>query len=358
LVMKSSDIGRLRLVNQQIVGSKFKTPDEIVRWMGAMQAQDYLGGLWAVGLRLPHPTEADIEQAIVERKIIRTWPMRGTLHFVAAEDARWMLTLMTPRIVAGAKKRREQLDIDDVLLGQSEEVFARVLQGGTQLTRKQMMAVLEQAGISTANQRGYHLLWYAAQKGLICFGPRKGKEHTFVLLDEWVLQSKRMEREEALAEIAKRYFISHGPAQIMDFVWWTGLTVADAKAAIEMSKLHLVSKIVDGKIYWMSPTLPTSKHEAETVSFLPPFDEYLLGYRDRSAVLNLEHAQKVVPGANGMFMPTIVVNEQVVGIWKRVIKKDKVIITPSFFEKVAGEEKHILSQAAQRYGEFLGLPVE
>ena len=143
--MTNQDIARLRLHNQRISGATFKRPADAIAWLGAVQAQDYLGGLWAVGLRMRNAVEADIERALADRTIIRTWPMRGTLHFVAAADARWMLELLTPRVVASnAKCLLRQFDLDEAVFARSKDLFERALQGGKQLTRNAMYKVLEE----------------------------------------------------------------------------------------------------------------------------------------------------------------------------------------------------------------------
>ena len=203
--MTPQDIAQFRLYYQQIATTKFKEPSQVVSWLGAMQAQDYAGVKWSIGLRLPGATDADIERAIAAKTIIRTWPMRGTLHFVAPEDVRWMLALLTPRIIAQTAGRYRQLELDEAIFARSKELFAQALQGDKQLTRDEMQQLLEQANISTAGQRGYHILVRAAQDGLICFGAPSGKQQTFALLDEWAPQAKSLERDEALAELARRY---------------------------------------------------------------------------------------------------------------------------------------------------------
>jgi len=356
--MTPRDIAHYRLGNQQIALAADRHPGELVARLGSLQAQDYLGALWAIGLRLPEAAEADIEKAIADRKIVRTWPMRGTLHFVAAADVRWMLELLTPRIIAGAARRRQQLELDDAVFARCEKLFSKALQGGRPLMRDEMYEVLSRAGISMNGQRGYHILWRLAQEGLICFGPRAGKQPTFVLLDEWVPVVKNMKRENALTELARRYFTSHGPATVQDFVWWSGLTMADAKAGLELASSQLAHETVDRKVYWMAKGRPDLRQAEATVHLLPGFDQYLLGYRDRSAVLNVQHALKIVPGSNGMFMPMIVSQGRVVGIWKRTLQKNRVVITGSPFAKLSRAETRDFTAAAERYGRFLGLPAE
>src|SRR5262245_36817272 len=241
--MTISDIARLRLHNQRISAAAFRRPADAVAWLGAVQAQDYLGALWAVGLRLRNAVEADIEQALADRKIIRTWPMRGTLHFVAAADARWMLELLTPRIVANNSQRLiRDFNLDESAFARIKDLVARALQGGKQLARNEMYKMLEAGGVSAVGQCGRHILWRLAQDGLICFGAREGRQQTFALLDEWAPKAKRMPRDEALSEITKRYFTSRGPATLQDFMWWSGLTKADASAGLEMAKRSLAQE--------------------------------------------------------------------------------------------------------------------
>lgn len=355
--MTSLDIAHQRLQNQHIARAMFEKPGDVVAWLGGVQAQDYLGALWAVGLRTLNVTEADIEQAIADRTIVRTWPMRGTLHFVAAADIRWILGLLTPRIVAGSARRFQQLDLDDAVFARSKKLFVKALQGNKQLTRGALYKLLEAAGISTASQRGLHILWRLAQDGIICFGAREGKQQTFALLDEWVPMAKTLKRDEALAELARRYFTSHGPATVQDFVWWTGLTTADAKTGLEMVKPKLAHEIVDDQTYWLPRNMPVVKDASPTSYLLPGFDEYMVGYKDRSAVIAPAHSERVNPGSKGMLSPTIVLDGRIVGTWKRTFKKDAVIITTSRFTAPRKSETRAFSASANRYGTFLGMPV-
>jgi len=355
--MTNSDIAQLRLCSQHIVGPKFTGPDEVVRWLGAIQAQDYLQSLWAIGLRTQQSTVTDIEQAIAERRSIRTWPMRGTIHFVPPEDAKWMLKLSASRMIAMDRRRLEQLGLDDEIMERCKGLFYDALNGGKRLPRSSMMKLLDDAGISTKNQRGYHILWHTSQTGLLCLGPMQDRQQTFVLLDEWVPNSRELSREESLAELAGRYFASHGPATIHDFAWWAGLTVTDAKAGLEAAKPELISEKMNGKECWMTKESPGhAAYDKSGVHLLPGFDEYLLGYKDRSAVLATEHAPKIVPGKNGMFLPTVVVAGQVVGTWKRRLKKNSVDMTLSPFTQLGDSEERVI-EAARRYSAFLGLPL-
>lgn len=359
--MKSSDIIRYRLYNQQIVGTKFHKPEEIVDALGAVQSQDYSGGLWGIGLRLPGTTVVDIEKALIDRKIIRTWPMRGTLHFVPARDARWMLELLTPRVIRRSARRYKELGLTEEIFERSEELISQALEGSRQLTRGELYDVLARGGIAPEGQRSYHILGHLAQKGVICLGVREGRQQTFVLFDEWVSDSKRLERDEALAELARRYFTGHGPATLQDFVWWTGLAAGEAKAGLEMVKPELMQEEIDSKRYWLPKSTPSSVSDLDERSpiacLLPNFDEYMIGYKDRSAMFPAAYSGKLAPRGNIAFNYTIIINGIAAGGWRRERKNDGVVIRTRLFRPLDDDEKDALSVTADRYGAFLGMPV-
>jgi hypothetical protein len=350
------DIGSLRLHNQQIARGRFKKPEQVVASLGGMQAQDFPGVKWSVGLRLPQAIDADLNRAIDAGRIVRTWPMRGTLHIVAAADVRWILSLTSPKNISGSQRRREALELDDKTLARCREIFARTLQGGKQKSRDEMYAALEYAGISTEGQRGYHILWNSALHGLICFASTTEKEQNFALLEEWVAPAREITRDEALAELALRYFTSRGPVTLQDFIWWSGLSAAEARAGFEEVKSALVQETVNKQVYWMPPDAvqPT---ESVSAYALPGFDEYLLGYKDRSAVLDAAHADKICPGGNGMFASTIVINGRVAGTWKRTFRKSSVEIVASPFATLRKAELKAFHEAAERYASFMSLPL-
>ena len=356
--MSVFDITHYRLHNQAIAKAAFEQPAQVVARLGAVQAQDYAGALWSLGLRMFQATQADIERAIADRSIVRTWPMRGTLHFVAADDVRWLLRLLTPRIIRATAGRWRGLGLDDETFDRSREVISRALEGGQQLTRPEIFEELTRADISPAGQRGIHILGRLSQEGLLCFGSHRGKQPTFALLDEWLPLTKDLAGEEALAELALRYFGGHGPATVQDLERWAGLKITEARAALEMVKSQLRQEKLNGQTYWLSPVEPDATSSNQSVYLLPGFDEYLLGYRDRSSVLDPQYFQKVVPGGNGMFMPTIVSGGQVVGLWKREIKKNKIVVSPLPFTGLSSAEMEGFTTAAEDYGRFMELPVE
>jgi hypothetical protein len=353
--MTITDILKYRLHNQQISRHMFEQPKDVVAWLGAVQAQDYLNSMWAIGLRIKNAAESDIEKAIADKTIVRTWPMRRTLHFVAAEDIRWMLELLTPRVIARCATMYKQAGLDDKTFAKSKKLFTNALQDGRQLTRNEMYQVLEQAKVSTASQRGLHILAHHAQKGLICFGARQRKQQTFVLLDEWIPATKKLKRDEALAELTKRYFFSHGLATIQDCAWWSGLTVADIKSGLEMIRQHLRAEVINKQTYWMSKNIPDEKIKFQSVYLLPYFDEYLVAYKDRSAAVDSKYS-KLIGTANGIFNPVIVINGKVAGTWKRVFKKDMVVVEINPFMPLTERRKNVISIKAKHYGKFLKMP--
>jgi hypothetical protein len=354
--MTTPTIAQQRLAHQRISYSHFQSPGEVVQWLGALQAQDYASAEWTIGLRLPGASPATIEQAIAQRTLVRTWLLRGTLHIVTAADLKWILTLLSPTLLARFAPYYRKLELDEMTVSKSYEGIAAALQDGQQLTRKELLTTLERSGIRLEGQRASNLLNRAALDGLICLGPMKGKQQTFTLLDEWVPFAKHYTRDEALAELALRYFTSHGPATLHDFAWWTGLLMADAKAGLEAVKSQLSEESVAGKSYWRSANVPPVPEEIPSVHLLPGFDEFVLGYSDRSDFLRSEH-EALITGINAVFAYTMVVDGQVVGTWKRTFRKGAVEITFSPFAPLSPHTLESFAISAQSYGDFLRLPV-
>jgi hypothetical protein len=351
------DIPRQRLYNQRIAQEKFGRPDQVVAWMGALQAQDEASVRWAAGLRCRDATLATIQQAVASGSIVRTWLMRGTLQLVAASDLRWMLALLGPRIMTGSARRHRQLELDQDTFARTYDTLGRVLQGGQRLTRAEIMQALERAGVSTDGQRGYHILRQAGLAAWICFGPPEDKEQTFVLLDEWVPKGQHRGREAALAELAGRYFASRGPATLQDFVWWSGLRVSEARASLDRARGRLDQAILDDQTYWFLPQDSAPQDPSPTAYLLPAYDEYYLGYKTRDAVLDPRYDEKAV-SSGGVFRPMIVIEGQIVGTWKGTRKKDTMVVTPNLFRTLTSAEDQALVGAANQYGAFLGLPAQ
>ena len=308
------DVARVRLTNQQIAVHVHKAARDVVAAFGAMQAQDYRSALWAVGLRLADASQTDIEQALASATIVRTWALRGTLHLVAAQDVRWVLDLVAPKVIAGSGGRRRQLEIDDGTLDVGRRVLEKALSDGGRLTRDEVFVLLERAGIKTTGQRGIHILRQLSLEGLLVQTAFTGRQAVFALLDAVIPQAPTLSREEALGELAWRYFSTHGPATVRDFAWWSGLRVADARVGTELVAGRLAGEKIGDAVYWMPIALSTSRPTRRSVSVLPSFDEYILGYEDRGAALDGVASARII--RRGMFRPAIVVDGHAVGTWR------------------------------------------
>ncbi len=355
--MTNLKIAYQRLHNQLITQQRFEKADDVVRWLCAVQAQDFAAAKWALGLRMQNSTDEIIEQAFTDGTILRTHILRPTWHFVLPADIRWMLALTAPRVIAASAYYYRTLGLDDTVFSHSNAVLAKALQGGKQFTRPELMSVLQRAGIVTDDlQRFTYIMMRAELDGIICSGGRRGKQFTYALLDERAPQARTLDRDEALAELAGRYFTSHGPATLQDFVWWSGLTVADARAGLEMVTSQLSHEVIDGQKYWFSSAASPVKDLPQTVYLLPNFDEYTVGYTDRSAIVDMSDAEKFDSPGN-VLNPTIVLDGLVVGTWKRTIKKQTVTLFPRLFTTLTKAESSALIESASRYGAFLDLPV-
>jgi hypothetical protein len=322
--------------------------------MGAVQCQDFPGGLWAVGQRLVGASAADVESALAARRIVRTWPMRGTLHFVPAEDVRWMLALLTPRVIARSAGRYRQLELDEAVFRRARTVLVRALRGGRCLTRPEMYAVLERAGIRAGEQRGLHIFGHLAQQGLLCHGARQGRQPTVVLLDEWVPPAMAIPRERALALLATRYFTSHGPATLQDFAWWTGLLMKDAASAIDAARPSLVEEAHDGQHVFSSADAPRAGWRAPQAALLPPWDEYVVAYQDRRAVVDDDTIDRLKTVGSAVLL----VDGRVRGFWKRAASARGVRVSLELAAPLSAAERRAVDKALRRYGRFLGQPAE
>lgn len=355
--MTTADIAGHRLANQGITKTVVTTAKEIVGWLGAVQAQDYAMAKWGVGLRLPGATDAVVEEALDRGEIIRTHILRPTWHFVSADDIRWMLDLSGPRVKAAIASWFRKLELDDALLRRTNRIIAKALSGGEHLTRSELMERLGKSGIRTDDLRSAHIMFGAELDGIICNGVRRGSQITYALLDERVSSAASLPRDESLARLALRYFTSHGPATVYDFSWWSGLTVTDTRRALEMVGSELEHETIDDRTYWFpEPSAKTTK-KLRTINLLPAFDEFMVSYKERGASLDSAFTKAAIT-ANGIFKPIIVRDGKVIGLWKRTLKKGKLLIEPSFFDPEETLSKDQLAAAAKPFGNYMELDVE
>lgn len=358
--MTFKDITHQRLHRQYISHPLWERPEEVVEWMGAIQAQDYLGSLWSVGLRMKSATEALIENAIEQKKIIRTWPMRGTLHMVPPGDVRNMLHYLAPRQIKRMEPILKQSGLDNATLNKARKIVLKGLATYKQLTRPALYELLKRANIDTGDSRGLHVIVHLAMSGDICLGPRDGKQTTYVLLDDWLPETNVLPKEEALSSLAIQYFSGHGPATIADFGWWTGLTLREATAVVALVKDKFREDTINEIAYYSadSEVKGSKTNKTSNCYLLPGFDEYVLSYADRSPVVDVEQFKQIARTKNGQLSSTIIIKGQVAGTWKRVLKNDSVLIETKPFVKFSSADNKAIQIAAQRYVDFLGLKVK
>ena len=356
-IMAPVDIAALRLANQHLRNPDFKTPADVVRWFGAMQAQDFAAGKWSIGLRIKNTSDNEVEQAYDKGEIVRTHVMRPTWHFILPEDIQWMQSLTAPQVKKLMGHYNRKLELTDELFTKTNSLVTKALQNHNYLTRQELKKILDGVGIKTDVQRLAHIIMWAELDGLICSGPKRGKQLTYALVKERVTKLKTLSREQALATLAERYFTSHGPAQLKDFAWWSGLSLKDAASGLDSLRSKTSKLEQNDKTYWFMPSKANpapSQHQAFLLSI---FDEYTIAYKDRSDI-NI-----TTPGINKMLSmgnaltTVIVIDGLTVGTWKRIIKKDKVAISTTLYQPLTNPQKQALKEAVSRYGKFLNLPV-
>jgi hypothetical protein len=311
-----------------------------VRRLGAVQAQDFAAARWVLGARVPRSTAADVHRALeIERTIVRSWPMRGTLHLVPTEQLRPILAITRPRLLQKAATRHRQLELDREVYATARDIAERALAGGVHLSRDELQALWEAAGIRTGGQRGYHLIWWLALDAVLCCGPVDGRGQRFALLDEWAPAGEaHPDEEHTLAELFTAYARGHGPVTVGDFAWWTGLTLTHARAALAAAG-DAVARFDDER--WVAADagwpadVDAPSGRAAGAFALAAFDEYFLGYADRTAVCDPVHAGRVVPGGNGVFQPILVSSGRVVGTWRRDRPRSAAPVTLEFFDEAS-----------------------
>jgi hypothetical protein len=342
-------VAALRLDNQRIARSGPRRPADVVAWLGAVQAQEYGAAKWALALRMPDgTTDTRIERALDDGRILRTHVLRPTWHFVAAPDIRWMLELTAPRVHQALAYANRNRELDRASCTRATNVFERVLDGGQCLTRAELGAHLARAGLTVQGIRLALLTMYAELEAVICSGPRRGKQQTYALVADRAPRARRLPRDEALGELACRYFRSHGPATIRDFVWWSGLKTVDAKRAVDISGSR--KEVIDGLTYWTLGREPATAGPSQGVNLLPIYDEYLVAYRDLDAVPRMV-------GPRGTLQPALIARGQVVGTWRPASNGVDVTVDVAIARRLTDLERRALRQTAARYGRFLRRPV-
>jgi hypothetical protein len=346
-----------RLASLRLVGPPLDTVTDVVEWLVAAQAQDYAAAKWSLGLRLAHASDALVERAFNEGAILRTHLLRPTWHFVAPADIRWLLILTAPRVHALNAAFYRRFGINDETVRRLHRALVQALQGGNALTRDELRPVLEAAGLQVAGeQRMSYLLMRAELDGLIYSGPRRGRQFSYALLEEWVPPARPPSRDEALVELLRRYLRSRGPSTAHDFAKWSGLTLADTRAGLDALKAELHSEASGGQTYWCSSEPVVAPGAQPTAFLLSIFDEYISSYRRWDGLVDAEHAARLAAMGNDL-TAIVVVDGRIVGTWKRTLKAREVVVRLSCFVELSEAQHEALGAAVKRFGAFLDLPV-
>lgn len=350
--MSPQEILTTRIHNQLLLDRKYDKPEDIASWFGAIQSQDYLGAKWALSQRFQQGYDEVIERSFNEGRILRTHAMRPTWHFVAPEDILWIEELTVPRVKIILSTYDRKLEIDVAFLKKTQTIIRKVLKNNNYLTREEIADYLGRNGITPCiGQRLGHIVMHAELDGVICSGPRKGKQFTYALIEERAPQAKELSREEALKLLTEKYFRSHGPACVQDFVWWSGLMTADARKGIEMNNFDSVE--LDGITYWFKEKFTTNENISEYCYLLPNYDEYTIAYKDRSLYTIPGEHKPLDSRGNVIFNNAIILNGKVAGTWRRTLKSKEVIIEYIQFYNFNLKEKKLFEEAVKQYAAFL-----
>lgn len=354
----TSDVLSRRLRNQKLTSTDRPTPAQLVAWLGGVQAHDYPAAKWALGLRARGLGDADVEQAFNDGAILRTHVLRPTWHFVSPDDIRWMLALSAPRVHAVNAYYYRRAGLDDRTVKRSCAMLHRALDGGKHLTRVELADHLKRARIDTDGLKLGYLIMHAELEGVICSGPRRDKQFTYALLAERAPRATTLERDEALAALTGRYFTSHGPATLKDYVCWSGLTVRDAKLGIKLATPLLAEETIDGRLHWSAASkLPPASRRASPVYLLPNYDEYLIAYVDRPAA-DSRRAANIEARSNGAFPHHLIIDGRLAGNWRRTVKANSVVIEVAPYKPLSKAHARAVAGEADCYGEFLNMPVD
>jgi hypothetical protein len=331
--MNKTQLLTLRLASHQLLATQLHAPEAAVAWLGAVQAQDFSMAKMAIGIRLASATSTTVTEDFDRGNFLRTHVLRPTWHFVSPENIRWMLALSAAKIIASARSRDRDLEITEALYSKANRTISRALEGNKNLTRDELAAELKQAKINADTSRMYHFTMRAELEGIVCSGAVQGKKQTYALLSERAPAARILPREESLARLADIYFRSHSPATLQDFAWWSGLSLTEARRGLDAVKTNFVAEAIGEKTYWINPAFNHVLSAPQTemsIHFLPAFDEYIIAYADRSAIIPIGNSKAI--SSNGVFRPTLVVNGQVAGIWRKTASK-KMPVEVEFFEQ-------------------------
>jgi hypothetical protein len=355
--MLFTDIPFYRLINQQLIGSKFKKPEDVVGYLGAVQSQDFFGAKWALGLRLPGSTDLEIEKAFNEGRILRTHALRPTWHFVLPEDLRWIMELNAPQVKKIMSYYNRKLDLTETIFENTNSIIAKSLKGKNFLTRSELSKELSENGFKVSGQKLGHIVGWAELDNIICSGPKKGKQFTYALVSERTPEVKKIFRDEALSKLAQIFFKSRGPATIKDFSKWSGLSMMDSKKGLRLTKSKFETEKIEGKEYYFSPNLSPATSPLSPALLLPNYDEYISSYADFSMISTPETRKNLDKIGNAVFWNHIIINGMIAGSWRRIFNSKNITIEFIFLKTLTKQEKQTLEKEAEKLGKFYNLKI-
>ena len=354
--LSPADIIPHRLFNQQIAETRFTKPSEIVSWLGAMQAQEYAMSKWAIGLRIPGMTDKIIDKAFNDGELLRTHVLRPTWHFVTPTDIRWILALSAPRVHAFNAYYYRKEGLDKKTFRKCNDVLIKCLQNGNCMTRTALQAALAKAKIVADSLKLGLLMMQAELDGLICSGPRQGKQFTYALLDERAPQARTLPRKEALAALTLRYFTSRGPATLPDYAWWSGLTIKEIAEGVASLGKQLISEKIEGQEYYVAADVQAIRPDKkwQTTFLMPDYDEYGISYKDRSAIFGASPVAPITNTREGncVYNRMIMVNGKIAGAWKPVVNKKDLSVETVFFQSLNKTKQQDVAKAIKRFIQF------
>jgi hypothetical protein len=354
--MKSREIAERRMYSQHLWGTPFDTPEEVVGWLGAVQAQEFHYAKWSVAQRADGVDDAAMDRAFADGTFLRTHILRPTWHFVLAEDLRWMLSLSAPRIHALNAHLYRKLELDVKTLARADSLLAMSLKDGAQLTRKEIATVMAKASIDTSDQRLAFILMHAELDSVVCSGALRGKQHTYALFDDRVPSAKALDRDEALARLTSRYFTARGPATLKDFSRWSSLTMADCRGGLGSVGSELDHEVVEGRTYWFASIASSPEAPSKRIDLVQGYDECIMSYSESRDALFSHLESPIVPGSNATPYHAVLLGGRLIGHWRRALSKGSAEIETWFYRPLKGAEERSFEDAVARFGRYLGVP--
>lgn len=357
--MTDRRLRELRLAHQRLSGAPVATPEEAVRWLTAVQAQDFAGAKWALALRTREASNLAIDTAFDQGRILRTHLLRPTWHLVAPADIKWLLALTAPRVHAFNAYQYRAASITAAELSRSRKVFESELRDGRFRTRRELADALARRRILAAGHRLSYFMMHAELEALICSGPRRGNQFTYALLDERAPAARTIASiDEALGELASRYMQSHGPATLRDFAWWSGLTRQQVTRGVQIAGSALQSLDAGNGTLWMSSLEPTRQPKAPTALLLPNYDEYFIAYKDRTAFAGNGPRDALSTRDTDPFSHVLAIDGRFAGTWQRALVKKRLNVDVKPVKALTPRALKALRREAARLGAFIGAGVD